>query len=129
MPSRQPEWFPPGDPSKIELPAPAGYRRTVPVFPSEEPSVAARLFDRKRRILWFGVAVALHAALFLGIWLSPPLRLVVGYGPDRWVQVVSLPKAVPVAPILTAPKIVAPAVAKTKARQTKATQVSASPVK
>jgi hypothetical protein len=79
----------------IDRPTPAAYRQSIPAFPSTEPSIATRRFERKRHIIWFSVAVALHGALFLGLWLTPPLRLKAGYAPDRWVQVVSVAKGAP----------------------------------
>lgn len=87
------------DAAALNLPTPAGYRRSVPAFPSTDPGIDTRRVERKRLVLWFGVAVALHAALLLGLWLTPPLRLKWGPSPDAWVQVVSLPKKPPDAPL------------------------------
>jgi hypothetical protein len=57
--------------------------------------VSAQPQSRKRLLLWFGVAVALHAVLLLVIWLMPPLRIPWTPSPDAWVPVVSLPAPAP----------------------------------
>ncbi len=94
------------------LPTPAGYRRAMPLIGAPDPGVATPLSERKRRVVWFAVAVALHAALLLGIWLMPPLRLKWSPSPEDWVQVVSLPKKAPEAVVPDAttavPKAAAP---------------------
>ncbi len=68
--------------------------------------------------MWFGVAVALHAALLLGIWLAPPLRLKWDPSPDAWVQVISLPNTVPPAPLVDPVKAEKPISSKVKERKT-----------
>ncbi len=84
---------PPGAVSEVRgLPTPAGYRRSMPLIGAPDPAAPAPRGERKRRVVWFGVAVGLHAALLLGIWLMPPLRLKWSPSPEDWVQVVSLPK-------------------------------------
>jgi hypothetical protein len=77
------------------IPTPAEYRRTVPTFTSSDAGVGAERHRRKRLWKWFGVAVALHAALLLTLWLTPPMRLKWGPSPDAWVQVTSIPKPEP----------------------------------
>ncbi|MDP8983496.1 MAG: hypothetical protein M3N97_00365 [Pseudomonadota bacterium] len=77
------------------LPTPSGYRRTAPPFPTSDGTPQNRRVERRRLILWFGVAVALHAALLLGLWLTPPLRLKWAPAADAWVQVISLPRKQP----------------------------------
>ena len=84
---------PPGAASLVpSLPTPAGYRRAMPLIGAPDPGLPMPRSERKRRVIWFAVAVALHAALLLGIWLMPPLRLKWSPSPEDWVQVVSLPK-------------------------------------
>lgn len=98
----------------------------MPLIGAPDPTVPAPRSERNRRLMWFGVAVGLHAALLLGFWLMPPLRLKWGPPPEDWVPVTSLPKpAQPTAPdaasaggasapTLPAPK--KPAAAKAKLR-------------
>ena len=76
----------------------------MPLIGAPDPAVPPPRSERKRRVVWFAVAVALHAALLLGIWLMPPLRLKWSPSPEDWVQVVSLPQKAPdvVAPETTA---------------------------
>jgi hypothetical protein len=85
----------------VNLPPPSGYRQTVPAMNVPEPDPAVGRLGGGRLALWACVAVGLHAALFLAIYLTPPLRLKVGYGPDRWVQIMAItpaPSAPPRAP-------------------------------
>jgi hypothetical protein len=84
--------------SGASIPTPAEYRRTVPAYINTDSDAGTGLFQRKRLLLWFGVAVGLHAALFLGIWLTPPLRLVWGPSSDAWVSVTSVPEKIRTAP-------------------------------
>jgi hypothetical protein len=94
---------PPGAASQVRgLPTPSGYRQSIPVFDTADTGIIARRGERRRRLLWFAVAVALHAALFVGLWLTPSLRLKWSPSPEDWVQVISVPKKVPEAPILSA---------------------------
>ena len=79
----------------IHLPPPSGYVQRVPLFPTTDGSVKSRRFERKRLLLWFGIAVAFHAALLLGLWLMPALRIKWEPSPDAWVQVISVPKVQP----------------------------------
>lgn len=103
----------------IDLPTPSGYRAAVPAFASTEPAAPARRAERKRRLAWFAIAVALHVALLLGLWLTPPLRLKAGYAPERWVQVVALPKKSAQTPVLAVPRAVEPSRPKAKDRKLK----------
>jgi hypothetical protein len=73
-----------------ELPAPAQYRQTTPAAVGGPAAPPPRV-ERRRLLYWFGIAVLLHAALFIAIWLTPPLRLKWSPSPDAWVPVVSLP--------------------------------------
>jgi hypothetical protein len=83
----------PGAAATGELPNPADYRKTTPAVLGEHPVDAkTRLFTRKRVIIGFAVAAALHVGLVLAWWLTPPLRLKAGYAPERWVHVMPLPK-------------------------------------
>jgi hypothetical protein len=68
------------------------------LFPTTDGSVKSRRFERKRLVLWFGIAVAFHAALLVGLWLMPALRIKWEPSPDAWVQVISVPKAQPAPP-------------------------------
>jgi hypothetical protein len=77
------------------------------LFPTTDCSAKSRRFERKRLVLWFGIAVAFHAALLLGLWLMPALRIKWEPSPDAWVQVTAVPKAQP-APSAPAPKQGAP---------------------
>jgi len=89
--------LPPGFQAKkiqpLDLPAPSAYRDlmrpAVLAVPTE--SAKARWFERKRVIVGIAIACAFHISIGLAIWLTPPLRLKLGYAPDRWVQVVSVP--------------------------------------
>jgi hypothetical protein len=89
--------LPPGFQAKkiqpLDLPGPSAYRDlmrpAVLAVPTE--SAKARWFERKRVIVGIAIAAAFHISIGLAIWLTPPLRLKVGYSPDRWVQVVSVP--------------------------------------
>jgi hypothetical protein len=100
---------PPGAASEVRgLPTPAGYRRGMPLIGAPDTTLPAPRSERKRRLAWFGVAVGLHAALGLGFWLLPPLRLKWNPPAEDWVPVVSLPTpaAAPMpaaAPVSTAP--------------------------
>jgi hypothetical protein len=94
-------------PGPIHLPPPSGYVQRVPLFPTTDGSVKSRRFERKRLLLWFGIAVAFHAALLLGLWLMPALRIKWEPSPDAWVHVTSLSNArpAPAAPVaVSAPK-------------------------
>jgi hypothetical protein len=97
-----PDMRPATPPGPIHLPPPSGYVQRVPLFPTTDGSVNNRRFERKRLLLWFGIAVAFHAALLLGFWLMPALRVKWEPSPDAWVQVVSVPPAQPAPPVLDA---------------------------
>jgi len=71
----------------------------VPLFPTTDGSVNNRRFERKRLLLWFGIAAAFHAALLLGFWLMPALRIKWEPSPDAWVHVTSLSSARPAPPV------------------------------
>jgi hypothetical protein len=88
---RPPNPLPPIPP----IPTPADYRRNAPIFTNSDAGESAQRYRRKRLWMWFGVAVALHAALLLTLWLTPPLRLKWNPSPDAWVLVTSLSKPVP----------------------------------
>ena len=95
-----PDMRPATPPGPIRLPPPSGYVQRVPLFPTTDGSVSNRRFERKRLLLWFGIAVAFHAALLLGFWLMPALRIKWEPSPDAWVQVTSLSNARPAPPVL-----------------------------
>jgi hypothetical protein len=92
----QPIKFPDMRPAKrkddIHIPPPSGFAQRIPLFPTTDAAAKNRRFERKRLLAWFGIAVALHAALLIGIWLLPALRIKWEPSPDAWVQVTSLPK-------------------------------------
>jgi hypothetical protein len=94
-----PDMRPATAPRPIHLPPPSGYVQRVPLFPTTDGSVKSRRFERKRLLLWFGIAVAFHAALLLGFWLMPALRIKWEPSPDAWVQVTSLSSAQPAPPV------------------------------
>lgn len=112
-----PDMRPRTPPGPIHLPPPSGYVQRVPLFPTTDGTATSRRFERKRLVLWFGIAVAFHAALLLGLWLMPALRIKWEPSPDAWVPVVSLPKAPP------APAAVTPAIPPGAARPAKAHKV------
>jgi hypothetical protein len=75
------------------LPTPSGYRQLNPaVIPFAPVSPTSRLSRRKRLVIGFCIAAALHVGLILAWWLTPPLRLKASYAPERWVQVLPLVK-------------------------------------
>ncbi len=102
----QPIKFPDMRPAKpkgdIRIPPPSGFAQRIPLFPTKN-----RRFERKRLVAWFGIAVALHAALLIGIWLMPALRIKWEPSPDAWVTVTSLPKEPPAARTATGAAAVA----------------------
>ncbi len=88
-----------------ELPGPAAYRQLHPVPPTPPPpSRKVRFYERRRVFIGFAIAVACHAAAGLAWWLSPALRLKVGYAPDRWVPVLSIPASGPQEPTPPTPQ-------------------------
>ncbi|HLZ96790.1 MAG TPA: hypothetical protein VKP66_02525 [Steroidobacteraceae bacterium] len=95
-----PEMRPRTPPGPIHLPPPSGYVQRVPLFPTTDGTARNRRFERKRLLLWFGVAVAFHAVLLLGFWLMPALRIKWEPSPDAWVRVTSLSSAPPAPPVL-----------------------------
>jgi hypothetical protein len=97
-----------------ELPTPAQYRQSSPAIITADSRIRTKPVDRRRLFLWFGVAVALHAALLLGIWLMPPLRIKWSPSPDAWVQVISLPQKAPEAPLVDPVKVEKPIFSKAK---------------
>ena len=70
-----PDMRPARPPGPIHLPPPSGYVQRVPLFPTTDGSATSRRFERKRLLLWFGIAVAFHAALLLGLWLRAGARV------------------------------------------------------
>lgn len=92
QPIKFPDMRPPKDRrTHVNLPTPEGYRQRIPNFATSDGNSHNRRMERKRLLLWFGVAVALHAALLLALWLTPPLRLKWGPPSDAWIQVSSVP--------------------------------------
>ena len=81
-------------PSDIRpLSTPAGYRLSNPAVLGPPPmSEKAKRLRRKRLVIGFSIAAALHVGLILAWWLTPPLRLKASYAPERWVQVLPLTK-------------------------------------
>jgi hypothetical protein len=114
-----PDMRPPksGSAPVTELPTPAQFRQTSSAIISNDPRLAIRGVGRRRLLLWFGLAVALHAALLLAIWLMPPLRLKWEPSADAWVQVISLPQEPPHAPPANAAAAQTPAVPKAGTRK------------
>jgi hypothetical protein len=106
------------NPPALGLPAPSQYRLSSPAILASEALRKTKPAGRRRLFLLFGVAVALHAALFLGIWLTPPLRLKWSPSPDAWVQVVSVPLKAPDAPSIAPRQVVDPDAAKTRMNKT-----------
>jgi hypothetical protein len=101
-----------------ELPTPAQFRQSSPAIITADSRIGTKPVDRRRLFLWFGVAVALHAALLLGIWLTPPLRLKWSPSPDAWVQVISLPQKAPQAPLGEPVKVEKPLPSKANSHRT-----------
>jgi hypothetical protein len=91
----------------------------VPLFPTTDGSVKSRRFERKRLLLWFGIAVAFHAALLLGFWLMPALRIKWEPSPDAWVQVTSVPQAQPAPPVPDAVTVSKPTAVREKAHKSR----------
>ena len=109
-----PDMRPATPPGPINLPPPSGYVQRVPLFPTTDGSPRSRRFERKRLVLWFGLAVAFHAALLLGLWLMPALRIKWEPSPDAWVHVTSIPQAQPATPAPVIPSKPAAAPEKTR---------------
>lgn len=74
-----------------EPPPPSEFRRVSPAIIASQPGVQLKRLSRKRLWVWLGVAVALHIAVFIVYWLTPPLRIPWSPAPEDWVPVVSLP--------------------------------------
>jgi hypothetical protein len=94
-----------------EPPAPSEFRLSSPAIIASRPGVTIKGLSRKRLFFWLGVAVALHAALFLAIWLMPPLRIPWSPPPEAWVPVVSVPAEAPAAPSAPSSAVPAPQLA------------------
>lgn len=94
-----PDMRPPPRPKIAPLPSLSDYRQIKPTLAMKDTSMeitpVVRRFRRKKLLIWFGVAVALHTALLLVFFLTPPMRLKWNPPPEDWVPVVSLPKPVP----------------------------------
>src|ERR1700728_3935192 len=95
-----PDMRPPPRPKIAPLPSLSDYRQIKPTLATKDTSMeitpVVRRFQRKKLLIWFGVAVALHSAFLLVFFLTPPMRLKWNPPPEDWVPVVSLPKAEPV---------------------------------
>jgi len=95
-----PDMRPPPRPTIAPLPSLSDYRQIKPTLATKDTSMeitpAVRRFRRKRLLIWFGVAAALHAAALLAFFLSPPMRIKWNPPPEAWVPVVYLPKPEPV---------------------------------
>ena len=109
-----PDMRPAAPPRPIQLPPPSGYVQRVPLFPTTDGSVNNRRFERKRLLLWFGIAVAFHAALLLVFWLMPALRIKWEPSPDAWVPVTSVSNARPAPPVPDAVTVSKPIAAREK---------------
>jgi hypothetical protein len=94
-----PDMRPPPRPKIAPLPSLSDYRQIKPTLATKDTSMeitpVVRRFQRKKLFIWFGVAVALHVALLLAFFLTPPMRLKWSPSPEDWVPVVSLPKPEP----------------------------------
>jgi hypothetical protein len=114
-----------------KLPTPAQFRQISPAIIAADPRTKLKPVDRRRRLVWFGAAVGLHAALFLAIWLTPPLRIKWSPSPDAWVPVVSLPAKIPTASVAPAGPVApaAPAVSAAPAQTVKAVSPPLAPAK
>ena len=95
-----PDMRPPPRPKIAPLPSLSDYRQIKPTLATKDTSMeitpVVRRFQRKKLVIWFGVAAALHAALLLAFFLTPPMRIKWTPPPEDWVPVVSLPKPEPV---------------------------------
>ena len=109
-----PDMRPPPRPKIAPLPSLSDYRQIKPTLATKDTSMeitpVVRRFQRKKLVLWFGVAAALHAALLLAFFLTPPMRIKWTPPPEDWVPVVSLPKPEP-APVPVPEKPTPPALA------------------
>jgi hypothetical protein len=94
-----PDMRPPPRPKIAPLPSLSDYRQIKPTLAMKDTSMeitpVVRRFRRKKLLIWFGVAVALHTALLLVFFLTPSMRLKWNPPPQDWVPVVSLPKPEP----------------------------------
>ncbi|MEA3151043.1 MAG: hypothetical protein QOD56_1982 [Gammaproteobacteria bacterium] len=107
-----------------ELATLADYRKTTPAVLGELPVDAkTRLFTRKRVVIGFAVAAALHVGLGLAWWLTPPLRLKASYAPERWVHVMPLPKPEALQPVPPPAKDPTPAIVPDKKKPPITTRV------
>ncbi len=97
-----PDMRPPPRPQIAPLPSLSDYRQIKPTLAMKDTSMeitpVVRRFRRKKLLIWFGVAVALHTALLLVFFLTPPMRIKWNPPAEDWVPVVSLPKPVPAQP-------------------------------
>jgi hypothetical protein len=116
-----PDMRPPPRPKIAPLPSLSDYRQIKPTLATKDTSMeitpAVRRFRRKRFLIWFGAAAALHAAVLLVFFLTPSMRLKWTPPPEDWVPVVSLPKPEPApvpAPVAEKPAPQAQAVASAK---------------
>jgi hypothetical protein len=89
--------FPDMRPPRRELirepPPPSQFRRASPAIIASQPGVQLKRLSRRRLWIWLGVAVVLHAVVFLAIWLAPPLHIPWDPAPEDWVSVTALPPA------------------------------------
>jgi len=118
QPIKFPDMRPRTPPREIIPPPPSAYVQRIPVFPTSDAAVPNRRFERKRLLMWFGIAVALHAALLLGLWLMPTLRIQWEPSPDAWVRITALPVPSTAPPALAQPPVflLPPAADKTTSR-------------
>jgi hypothetical protein len=102
-----PDMRPPPRPKIAPLPSLSDYRQIKPTLATKDTSAeitpAMRRARRKKLVLWFGAAVALHTAILLAFFLTPKMRLKWSPPPEDWVPVVSLPKPEPAPPVVPVP--------------------------
>jgi len=125
-----PDMRPPPRPKIAPLPSLSDYRQIKPTLATKDTSMeitpVVRRFQRKKLFIWFGVAAALHAALLLAFFLTPPMRIKWTPPPEDWVPVVSLPKPAPV-PVPEKPSPQAQAVAPSKPAKHSTTKPKSQP--
>ncbi len=97
-----PDMRPPPRPKIAPLPSLSDYRQIKPTLAMKDTSLeitpVVRRFRRKKLLIWFAVAVALHTVLLLVFFLTPPMRIKWNPPAEDWVPVVSLPKPAPAPP-------------------------------
>lgn len=105
QPIKFPDMRPRTPPREFIPPPPSAYVQRIPAFPTSDAAVPNRRFERRRLLMWFGIAVALHAALLFGLWLMPALRIKWEPSAEAWVRITPLPVRSTAPPALANPPV------------------------